>query len=52
MTKRKLQKLRKTIDYYVLKNFLNPEKIQFDVIAITKQEKSYQVKHYKNLYCN
>lgn len=49
ITKWKLKKLKKTIEYYILKNRLSSEKIQFDVITITKWEKSYQLKHYKNL---
>lgn len=47
--KSKLFKLKKTINYYVLKNNLDFEKIQFDVITILKWEKSYKVKHYKNI---
>ncbi|MDD3145144.1 MAG: YraN family protein [Candidatus Gracilibacteria bacterium] len=49
ITKSKLYKFRKTIEYYVVKNHLNFEKIRFDVITILKQEKSYKVTHYKNL---
>ncbi len=48
ITKSKLFKLSKTIDYYVLKHKLNFEKIRFDVITIQKQEKSYKLTHYKN----
>lgn len=49
ITKQKLYKFRKTIDYYVVKNHLNFEKIRFDVITILKWETSYKIKHYKNL---
>jgi hypothetical protein len=33
----------------VVGHYLSFEKIQFDVIAITKEESAYKVKHYKNL---
>lgn len=46
---KKLKKCKKTIDYYVIKNWLNFEKIRFDVITILKWEKNYHIKHYKNL---
>ena len=49
ITKPKLFKFRKTIEYYSLKNNLNFEKIRFDVITILKWEISYKLKHYKNL---
>lgn len=47
--KSKLFKFKKTIDYYVVVNKLDFEKIRFDVITILKGEKSYKMKHYKNL---
>ena len=49
ITKSKLRKLKKTINFYVVRNNLSFEQIRFDVIIITKQKKSYIVKHYKNL---
>jgi putative endonuclease len=49
ITKKKLYKFRKTIEYYIVKNNLDFEKIRFDVITILKWEKSYRLKHYKNL---
>lgn len=49
ITKSKLYKFRKTIEYYVVKNHFSFEKIRFDVITILKQEKSYKLTHYKNL---
>lgn len=49
ITKTKLHKAKKTIDYYVVKNRLSFERIRFDVIAILKGENSYKVKHYKNV---
>lgn len=45
----KLRKCKKTIEYYVVKNKLDYEKIRFDVITILKWEKSYKVKHYRNV---
>ena len=49
ITKQKLFKFKKTIEYYTVKNHLSFEKIRFDVITILKWEKSYKLKHYKNL---
>lgn len=48
ITKSKLFKLQKTIEYYCVKHHINFEKIRFDVISITKQEKSHKLIHYKN----
>jgi len=49
ITVNKLFKFKKTIEYYVVRNKLNFEKIRFDVITILKWKSSYKVKHYKNL---
>ncbi len=49
ITANKLRKCKKTVEYYVVKNRLDFEKIRFDVITILKWEKSYNVKHYKNV---
>ncbi len=49
ITKYKLHKFKRTIDYYVVKNNLDFEKIRFDVITILKWPQSYKVTHYKNL---
>lgn len=49
ITKSKLKKFSRTIDYYCYKNKVNHEKIRFDIIAILKGESSYKVTHYKNL---
>ncbi len=49
ITKNKLFKLKKSIDYYVLVNNLNYENIRFDVISILKMSDKYRLKHYKNL---
>ncbi len=49
ITKNKLRKFGKTIEFYVVKNGLDFENIQFDAITITKGETSYKLKHYKNL---
>lgn len=46
---RKLSKIKGSIDFYLVKNNLSFENAQFDVITILKEEKSYKVKHYKNL---
>lgn len=49
ITKAKLKKFRKTIEFYVLQNNLDFEKIFFEVITILKWKISYKLKHYKNL---
>jgi len=49
ITPNKLRKCRKTVEYYVVKNRLDFEKIRFDIITIMKWESSYKVKHYKNI---
>lgn len=48
ITKNKLFKLQKTIEYRCVWHHINFEKIRFDVISITKGEKSYKLVHYKN----
>lgn len=45
----KLYKCQKTLEYYCKKNFISPENIQFDVIAILKWKTSYKITHYKNI---
>ena len=49
ITKQKLKKFKKTIEFYVLQNKLDFEKIFFEVITILKQKNSYKLTHYKNL---
>ena len=49
ITKSKLAKFSKTIDYYCFKNNISTERIRFDAITILKWEKSYKLKHYENL---
>lgn len=49
LTKTKLKKLEKTIYCYCLKNNIDFSFIRFDAIIIDKLEKSYKLKHYKNL---
>jgi len=49
ITKHKLYKCLKTVEYYCKKNYVSLENIQFDVIAILKWEKSHRVTHYKNV---
>lgn len=48
ITKTKLKKIGKTIDYYCTIRNVNLENIQFDIIIITKLEKVHRIKHYKN----
>lgn len=45
----KLRKIRKTIEFYTMKNHIGFENIQLDVIAILKEETSYKLTHYKNI---
>ncbi|MCH8518940.1 YraN family protein [Candidatus Gracilibacteria bacterium] len=45
----KLRKCQKTLEFYCKKYRINPENIQFDVIAILKGKESYKVTHYKNI---
>jgi len=49
ITKVKLKKISKTVDYYCKKNNIDFEKIRFDVISILKWEKSYKITHYRNI---
>jgi len=49
ITKFKLSKCKKTVDYFCKKNKIDFEKIRFDVIAILKTDKSYKVTHYRNI---
>lgn len=49
ITKYKLSKCKKTIDYYCKKNFIDFETIRFDAITILKKEKSYWITHYSNI---
>lgn len=48
ITKNKLLKLQKTIEYWCISHHIDFEKIRFDVISITKEEKNYKLVHYKN----
>lgn len=48
ISKNKLFKLQKTIEYYCVGHHIDFEKIQFDVITLLKWEKSYKLTHYKN----
>jgi len=45
----KLRKCQRTLEFYCKKYHINPENIQFDVIAILKWTESYKVMHYKNI---
>ncbi len=49
VTKSKLKKCKKTIDFYLAKNQYDFENIRFDVIAILKWKTSYKITHYKNI---
>ncbi len=49
ITKNKLRKFRKTIDYYCKKNNIDFWKIRFDVIAIIKKATAHRVTHYRNV---
>lgn len=49
ITKNKLRKFRKTIDFYCKKNNVDFWKIRFDVIAIIKKTTSHWLTHYRNV---
>ncbi len=49
ITKFKLFKCRKTVEFYCVKNNINFEKIRFDALTILKWKKSYKITHYKNI---
>jgi putative endonuclease len=49
ITSNKLRKCKKTVEYYIVVNKLDFEKIRFDVITILKEKSSYKLKHYKNI---
>jgi putative endonuclease len=49
ITKNKLRKCKKTIDFYLKKYNISYELIRCDVISIQKQTTSYKLKHYKNI---
>ncbi len=46
---RKLHKCLKTMQYYCKKNNIDLENIQFDVLAIVKQQTSHRISHYRNI---
>lgn len=49
ITRPKLKKLKKTIDFYCVKNSIDFEEIRFDAIIIEKKETFYRIKHYRNV---
>ena len=49
LTKWKLSKCRKTVEYYCKKNNVDFEMIRFDAITILREEKSYKVTQYRNI---
>jgi len=48
ITKQKLSKLQKTIEYRCVSHNIDFDKIRFDIISITKNERTYKLVHYKN----
>lgn len=48
ITKTKLSKIEKSIEYYCIWHKISFEKIRFDIITITKWIKSHKLIHYKN----
>lgn len=48
-TKMKRKNLLYTTNYYCLTNKIDISNIRVDFLAITNDEKNYQVKHYKNI---
>ena len=46
---RKLHKCLRTVQYYCVRNKIDMENIQFDVIAILRNTKWHRVTHYKNI---
>lgn len=49
LTKYKLSKCEKTIQYYCKKYKIDFEKIRFDAITILKEKNSHKITHYKNI---
>ena len=49
ITKYKLSKCKKTVEFYCKKNFIDFENIRFDAITILKWKESYKITHYKNI---
>lgn len=49
ITKHKLRKCLRTVEYYCVRKHISLEKIRFDVITILKWEKSYKISHYRNV---
>lgn len=49
ITPYKLRKCRKTVEYYCMRNNIDFENIQFDVITFLRKQDSYKVTHYKNI---
>lgn len=49
ISKTKLHKCRKTVEYYCKKYRVDFETIRFDVITIIKWARSYKLTHYKDI---
>lgn len=50
ITKTKLRKIFKTINFYAYTHKIDESLLQFDVINIQKLQKSYKLTHLKNLW--
>lgn len=48
VNKQKLFKILKTIQSYCMKNRVDMENVQFDVISIVKETSSHRLTHYRN----
>lgn len=49
ITKYKLSKCKKTVDYYCKKNKIDFDLIRFDAITILKETSSHKITHYRNI---
>ena len=49
ITKHKLHKCRKTVEYYCVTHGIDMECIQFDVITVLRQKQSHSITHYKHI---
>jgi len=49
ITQSKLYKCLRTMQYYCKKNLIDLENIQFDVVAIVRNQQSHRLTHYKNI---
>ena len=49
ITKSKKEKIKKSIYAYLMQKHMDDENVAFEVISIFKWEKSYTLKHFRNL---